>query len=45
MLIKIDTRDMIQNGWNFLVSDNNVYFPEKGKEKIIPAEFLNIENI
>lgn len=44
-IIKIDTRDMMQNGWDFLVSDNNVYFPEKGKQKIIPSEFLNIETI
>ena len=39
-VIAINTKKMIDDGWIFLVSRNNVYFPEKGNTKTIPTKFL-----
>lgn len=39
-IIAVNTQEMIADGWNFLISKNRVYFPEKGNQKIIPTKYL-----
>lgn len=39
-LLQLDTKEAIKSGWDFLVSDNGVYFLQKGNEKTVPPELL-----
>lgn len=39
-VLQLDTKEAIKSGWDFLVSDNGVYFLQKGNEKTVPPELL-----
>lgn len=40
VVLQLDTKEATKSGWTFLISDNGVYFLQKGNEKTVPPKLL-----